>query len=114
MKTLSACITMCVICQPNSETQANGLIQKLPKDGFWVRYHVDADIEKPQKMEASETMTMRSVGTEIVKEIPCRWIGIEMTMQVDNQKKIGIFKMLVPEKLFKGDKTVSNKVIRSW
>lgn len=115
MKTLSACIVLTVACLPISETQANGLIQKLPKDGSWVLYHIDADIEKPQGLNYSGTMTIRSVGTEMVEEIPCRWIEIEMTMQLENRKKAGgIFKMLVPEKLFNGDKTVSKKVIRGW
>ena len=38
MKTLSACIVLIVACLPMSETRANGLIQKLPKDGSWVRF----------------------------------------------------------------------------
>jgi len=114
MKTLSACIVLFVVCLPISESRANGLIQKLPKDGSWVRYHMIMNMEKPQNTEMSGTLTIRSVGRETVNNEPCRWIEFDMKMGIDDRIEHNIFKVLVPEKLFKSDKTVSPKVIRGW
>ncbi|MCH7686308.1 MAG: hypothetical protein IH899_06465 [Planctomycetes bacterium] len=114
MKTCAACIVLIVICLPNSETRANGLIQKLPQDGSWVRYHTRINIEKPQKTEFTGTLTIRSVGRKTVNNEPCRWIEFDMTMNIENRTERTISKILVPEKLFKSEKSVSPKVIRGW
>lgn len=48
--------------------QAGGLIQKLPQDGAWAKYHVAARKveENGQTEEHSSTFTISSVGTLIL------------------------------------------------
>jgi hypothetical protein len=72
------------------------------------------DMEKPQNMEMSGTLTIRSVGRETVNNEPCRWIEFDTKMEIENRTERNIYKVLVPEKLFKSDKPVSPKVIRGW
>lgn len=115
MKTLFACFVMFVVCLTNSESQANGLLQKLPKDGSWVRYHIIRKNERPGKIqETSGTMTIRSVGRETVNGEPCRWIEIQMEEETGKIKTINVQKILVPTKIFTKGKTVAKKVIRGW
>lgn len=117
MKPLSIGIVIALSCLYAPETRAGGLVQKLPNDGTWARYHVQIKMENPKNMVYSGTMTIRSVGRENVNSQPCRWIEIESHTEINNQKMNSLGKILVPEKLFeKGNKleNISEKIIRGW
>lgn len=95
---------------------AGDIVRTVPADGAWVRFHMhetwsDADVGN---IDRTIYLTIKSVGTKIVNDKPCRWI--ESKIQSDEQLMTGtgmIFKVLVPEKeLTIGDPV--NGAVESW
>jgi hypothetical protein len=99
------------------ESQAQGLLLKLPPDGTWVRYegtYAQTEI-RPETATGqleitpwSEVVTIKSVGQETAEyqgsSVPCRWLEfkIERGRAVDGKINTGlsgleIYKVLVPE-----------------
>ncbi len=77
-----------------SAVQAEPLIQTLPEDGEWVRFHVNLDVAG-QKTEP--TWTVKSVGKKDVAGVPCRWVELHSQ---DAERNVVLFKCLVPEAEF--------------
>ena len=61
-----------------STARSEGLIRKLPEDGVWARFEVEGRIshgtEASQRFDSTGSLTISSVGREVVKGEPCRWI----------------------------------------
>lgn len=84
---------------------ADGLIQRLPKDGSWVRY----DVKGSQASESGEvavkltgTVILKSVGQEMIDSKPGRWIEVEFEMDAATarglrSRRIEAYKLLLPE-----------------
>lgn len=97
-----------------STAHANGLIQKLPKDGSWARYHMTIKDEMPEARERTATMTIRSVGVVTEKGERCRWIEFEVRSQDDAEGVDHLYKDLIPEKDLQPDSSSSTGVLRGW
>lgn len=115
IRTLIGVSTVFLMIPP---ADAGGLIQKLPKDGSWVEYHMEWKLFGPQAAdsEGTGTWTMRSVGTEMVDGKKCRWI--EITEQLDatagEPKFERTYKFLIREKALQSGKDPRKHMIRFW
>ncbi|MCH7685759.1 MAG: hypothetical protein IH899_03605 [Planctomycetes bacterium] len=115
IRTLIGLSTVLLMIHP---ADAGGLIQKLPKDGTWVTYHLEWKLFGPraENSEGTGTWTMRSVGTEMVDGKKCRWI--EITEQLDAQAGEPKFertcKFLILEKALQSGKDPRKHTIRFW
>lgn len=97
---------------------AGGIIRELPPDGGWVRFAVVGETKEPGRTAAafSGTLTIRSVGSEIIDGEPCRWIEIETAIEhkaADAPGSSGIFKLLIPEKHLSGAEDPRQHVLRA-
>lgn len=94
---------------------AGGFVQKLPKDGTWVEYNMEAKGDAGgTAIEMSGTMKLKSVGTVTENGEKYRWIEIESTMEVMGMKQHSVMKALVREKDFKAGAKGPVKVLRGW
>lgn len=102
-----------------SLAQAEGVIQRVPEDGTWVRYHVAWKIsgDLVNQRQGTGTWTIRLVGTRTVNDIRCRWIEFEERLSVDGASDAGeptVEKFLVPEHSLQPGGNPLNDVIRFW
>lgn len=88
--------------------RADGLIRSVPEDGQWVKYHGRLSFAG---MEATGTVTLRSVGTEDVDGKPARWV--EVDMQLEDEPR-DVYKMLIPEARLKAGVDPVDHVVRAW
>lgn len=115
---VSTLITL--LMMTTSLVQAEGLIQKLPEDGAWVEYFIEAsetDVDDPNDVNrAKGTLTISSVGTETVDGEKCRWIEIYVTSKQDNRNEedLIILKLLIREKHLKKGQNPGKNIIRGW
>jgi hypothetical protein len=86
---------------------ADALVQDLPPDGSWITYHVTM---KVGAQEVQPIWTVRSVGTKIVDNEPCRWIE----MQSLDQDQSTVFKLQIPEKEFGKGKNPFGNAKKVW
>lgn len=71
----------------------------LPKDGSWVRYHVETEDVVEKKIEGLRSIELSFVGTVVEEGQTCRWLERKESVP-DGEKgtKKEIIKVLVPEK----------------
>lgn len=94
---------------------AGGFVQKLPKDGTWVEYNIEAKGDAGgTAIEMSGTMKLKSVGTVTENGEKYRWIEIDSQMEVMGMKQRSVMKALAREKDFKADAKGPVKILRGW
>ena len=88
----------------SATVRADGIICKLPEDGAWVRYASEGKgigTNGAVRISVSGTVTVSSVGREIVNGEACRWIEIEMASKFKRGNSEGemteLYKLLIPE-----------------
>lgn len=104
-------------CCVTAEARAGGLIQELPQDGSWVKYHlVQTQTREGGGLdERSASVTISSVGQTVVNGQPCRWIEIycpEYPLAERKPRTIG--KVLVPEAHLGRGRQTSEHALRGW
>lgn len=96
--------------------RADGLIQKLPKDGSKVVYEMNAvHTEGDGRVRKFDgTLSVASVGTEKVDGADCRWIEVNFTMKHEGRERKVIAKVLIPESDLGQGKFPLANVKRGW
>ena len=104
-----------------SSAVADGLIQKLPTDGNWVRFDMTGEGRSPSGdvgVTLKGTLTLRSVGRETVDGAECRWIEIETSIEFQRggtTTQVGeVLKLLIPEKFLAADQNPRAHVLKAW
>lgn len=119
MNTLRA-VSVVVCLSVASFAVAGGVIQQVPEDGTWVRYHVAWKIsgDLVNQRHGTGTWVVRLVGTKVVNNnVRCRWIEFEERLSVDGGGDAGeptVEKFLVPEPSLRPGGNPLNDVIRFW
>lgn len=109
-QTLWTLLLSVVVSLWSGPASANFLIQSLPEDGAWVRYHYTYEDDTGEKF--SGKMILRSVGTVVENEKKCRWI--EIGYREEGAEQSGVLKFLFPEsELRKGGDPWSH-LVRGW
>jgi len=82
-----------------SFADCEGIIFQLPPDGHWASYTIDNTLFSPDGTQHKypAKMILRSVGREMVGEIPCRWIEIETSGEYLGVPAHSIEKVLIAE-----------------
>lgn len=122
MPRLIACLFLVSSVAANpAPSHADGLIDRLPEDGSWVRYHMTMTGSLPVEMDAAGTLTIKSVGEASEGERKCRWLEIEFEAEMMGRKEHVVFKLLVPEANFEKKKGKEPKpadptgeFVRAW
>ncbi len=91
-----------------------GLLQKLPKDGRWAKYHFQMKVKVPVTQEILGAISLRSVGRVTKNGEPCRWIEMQMDVVENDRTRTSLFKILVQEKAFRSGTKTSPHVLRGW
>lgn len=97
-----------------SVADAGGLIQRIPKDGSWVKYYMDMKSDGPRKQEMNATMTLRAVGSVTENGEKCRWVELQMQGEENGKKRNMIMKFLIREKELKPGAKTTPRIIRGW
>lgn len=116
-KIIFACMLVSVYQQIIVEqSDAQSLIQKLPRDGTWATYTLKGTtpVSKEKTLEYSGELTIRCVGTEYEQMEPLRWIEIETNILLNNHPMIVTKKFLVPENQIGPDKNPSEHICKMW
>ena len=100
---------------------ADGLIQQLPMDGSWVRFDLTGEGRSPSGdvgVTLKGTMTLRSVGREMVDGAECRWVETETSIEFQRggaTSQVGeVLKLLIPEKFLAADQNPRAHVLKAW
>ncbi len=112
---MRANIQLAVIVLAPTMAPADGLLYQLPNDGSWVQFKMNATSgSKNDQREITGTLKMSSVGTSEENGEKCRWIEIQMTMNVGGQERAIVAKVLIPEKDLKRGKSPFDNRVRGW
>jgi hypothetical protein len=102
-------------CALAPTAHADGLIYKLPADGEQVRYEMEIAVTVGgQDVATKGSVTVSSVGQATVDNEKCRWIEIKMIFKEDEQERITVAKMLIPENDLGQGKSAGEHLIRGW
>jgi hypothetical protein len=94
---------------------ADGLIYKLPAEGEQARYEMEIAVTVGgQDVATKGSVTVSSVGQTTVDNQKCRWIEIKMIFKEDEQERLTITKVLIPEKDLGQGKSPGEHMIRGW
>lgn len=111
-----------LLCLPGMAL-AEGLILQLPEDGTWARFEVEGTGVKSDgtvTITIQGKQTLRSVGTKMVDNQPCRWIELESDVtfepvgRFEAESLKEIFKLLIPESHLTKGKDPREKVIKAY
>ncbi|MFQ5733142.1 MAG: hypothetical protein ACE5KM_14475 [Planctomycetaceae bacterium] len=96
-------------------TRADGLIHHLPKDGRWAKYDLKIRFgDEGKSRTATGNVRISSVGKATVKEAPCRWIELALTLESGGVQRTETYKMLIPEVQLKQGGDPLAHVVRAW
>ena len=117
--TAVSCLVNLVFLGMASIVYADGFILKLPEDGTRVFYsgvfkafEADADNKAPFKPGDKISFELASVGKEIVKGQPCRWIEFSFAIKDEEGEMKERFLVLYPEKYLAEGQQALEHVIR--
>ncbi|HEV3163383.1 MAG TPA: hypothetical protein VGZ22_05040 [Isosphaeraceae bacterium] len=124
MKTASVSVILAAsLCLAHvSVVIADGLIHQLPKDGSWVRFDATGEGLSPGgevTLTLKGTVTVKSVGMEVVDGTICRWIEIETGMEASGARgprgpQTEVFKLLIPEKHLVPGQNPRDHALKAW
>lgn len=90
--------TMLSVLWLSSPAFADGLLLKLPDDGAWVKFDMDAAFTRnDQEVSLTGDLLMSSVGKSTEDGKACRWIEVSLRMKNDDTERRITCKVLVPE-----------------
>jgi len=115
-------LVLTFLCIAVHRLPADGIIQRLPEDGTWVRYTLKTTQTSPGKGEpfvSEGTITIASVGKEDVKGEACRWVEIVIESWLKDRKESKetaktLFKALIPEKYLKKGADPRGHWVKGW
>lgn len=111
----TALLLLLAVAIPASTTfAAGGFLQKLPKDGTWVKYNLEAKVGQAPMAEMTGTITFRSVGKVVENGEAFRWIEMEFEGEQNGKQKHQVMKVLVREKDLRPGAETPLKVLRGW
>ncbi|MDG2390679.1 MAG: hypothetical protein P8M30_15330 [Planctomycetaceae bacterium] len=94
-------VTIVIVCffSVSSVAYCEGLFFQLPPDGHWASYTIDNTLISPDGTQHKypAKVILRSVGREMVEEIPCRWIEIETSGEYMGISILSLNKLLIAE-----------------
>jgi hypothetical protein len=81
---------------------ADGMLYRVPEDGAWARYATKVTVTQKNEPKVTEvgTMTLASVGQEVVGNAKCRWLEIVVDTKPPGAGPgfKSVFKALIPER----------------
>jgi hypothetical protein len=123
MKHVVTVLTLAIVlCLPGISL-AEGLIYQLPDDGAWAKFEIEGEgvnSDGTVSITITGTQTLRSVGSKMVDNQPCRWIELESDVTFERvgrneaQSLKEIIKLLVPESQLTKGKDPREKVIKAY
>lgn len=113
-KIVSSCVAV-FISVAVVPVSADGLLYQLPEDGEWVEFDSEVTMTQGDNTRtATGKLRMSSVGQVREDGKPCRWIEFKLMLNVDDNERVIVAKLLVPETHLKeGQRPVENRV-RGW
>lgn len=96
--------------------RADGLVDKLPADGTWVRYKAIMTYTQGGKTDqVTGTVTISSVGKRVTEDQgPCRWIEIASELSDGKSKQLSVGKFLIPETALVRGHNPRNYIVKAW
>lgn len=96
--------------------RADGLFDKLPADGTWVRYKALMTYTQGGKTDqVTGTVTISSVGKRVTEDQgPCRWIEIASELSDGKSKQLSVGKFLIPETALVRGHNPRNYIVKAW
>lgn len=98
----------------SASAQAAAIIQSLPKDGSWAKFHLEITNDRQANQNMLGTMTIRSVGTVMENGEKCRWLEMQMEGEQDGKKQKNVMKFLVRERDLKAGAKGNVSILRGW
>jgi hypothetical protein len=109
---LSGLLLACVLV-PGA--QADGLIYQLPKDGTSVTFDMEVSGSRNGEQKIGKgSLVVGSVGEVTIENEKCRWIEFKMALKLDNDSRVSIVKVLVPETYLGKGKAAGENIVRGW
>lgn len=93
---------------------AGGLIQKLPKDGAWIRYTITFKQTGPYERESTLDATLKLVGTTMHGGEKCRWVEWKNILSDGGKASTSILKLLIREADLKAGAKPVVRIIRAF
>lgn len=96
--------------------QADGLVDKLPPDGSWVRYQATlVNSAGADKSQVTGTITIASVGKRITEDQgACRWLEIVSELSDGKNRQVSVGKFLIPESALMRGHNPRNYIVKAW
>lgn len=111
----SLCVNLFLIVGLSSAARADGLIYQLPDDGMQVRFEMEIDVNVAgQQTSTKGSVSVSSVGQMTIDNEKCRWIEFKMIFKEDDQERLNLAKVLIPEKDLGKGKSPGANLIRAW
>jgi hypothetical protein len=115
-------LVLTFVCIGVHRLPAEGIIQRLPEDGTWVRYTLKTTQTFPgekEPMVSEGTITIASVGKEDVNGEACRWVEIVIESRLKAPKGSketakALFKALIAEQYLKKGADPRGHWVRGW
>jgi hypothetical protein len=122
MRAIQDCAAIAALIFCATLARADGAFYKLPKDGTWATYQVDASESGAYPKSRKGSLRMASVGQVTEKGEPCRWIEVTWQLKVrENGKKARKDtrdtrkeKVLIPERFLAKHESPMDHIIRAW
>lgn len=98
------------------QVSADGLLYQLPEDGTSAEFELTGSVERGgQSIEFTGTVSMNSVGQEVVDGEACRWIEFRFTLKRSPEEQgQAAFKFLIPESEFAAGKNPAARIHKGW
>jgi hypothetical protein len=99
---------------------ADGMVYQLPADGVWAKFSMEGFFLGPDEKKIGTdanitgTLTISSVGTVKLEDVPCRWIEIMIDAQSDGKAFKEVDKLLIPETELTAGKQPLEHVRDAW
>jgi hypothetical protein len=94
------------------------MLQSLPKDGSWVRFHTELQQVAPDGKilkKFSGTETIGSVGTTTINGEVFRWIEFRSSLKLSaTSEQTDVYKLLIPEKRATSGENPLEHVAERW
>ncbi|MFO0917167.1 MAG: hypothetical protein U0872_02500 [Planctomycetaceae bacterium] len=112
MKTALFSLALLFVVTPLDRlAKADGLIQRLPSDGGWVKYQWSM---AHQGQQTAGTLTMSAVGTMMINQEACRWLEFQLTTGEKDAAHALLIKVCVTETAVQNHSELGAGVRRMW
>ena len=110
MRALRILTAVTLLSLASGTARADGLLYQLPKDGAWVVFDWQGNLEfGGKKFNSKGSLTMSSVGRTMEGDDECRWIEFKREAPYTP-----IYKVLIPEKYLRKGENPFDHMVRAW